>query len=114
KERLSVEFSIDIDALDDFALAQDEPVVLKQRTEKLKIQLEQFGSINPMAMEAFNEMEERHSFIQKEKQDLLDAKADLLETIQEIDRDAEKKFMQAFSQVRENFQQVFRSLFNEE
>src|SRR5690606_4501389 len=72
------------------------------------------GAINPMAMEAFQEMEERFLFIRKEKQDLLDAKADLLKTMQEIDQNAEAKFMDAFIQVRENFQRVFRSLFNEE
>src|SRR3546814_14004702 len=67
-----------------------------------------------MAMEAYQEMNERYTFIIKEKQDLLDAKNSLLETIQEIDDTAREKFMAAFTQVRDNFITVFRSLFNVE
>ncbi len=87
---------------------------LQQRTEKLKKQLDDFGTINPMAMEAYQEMNERYTFIQNEKKDLLDAKNSLMETIQEIDTVAKDQFMQAFNHVRENFIKVFRSLFNEE
>jgi chromosome segregation protein len=67
-----------------------------------------------MAVEAYNEMSERHSFIQGQKKDLAEAKASLLATIQEIDDTAKEKFMSAFTMVRENFIKVFRSLFNEE
>jgi chromosome segregation protein len=116
KERLSVEFSIDINDLLENELAEDIGTEedLKSRTEKLKRQLEEFGSINSMAMEAYQEMNERYTFIQKEKQDLFDAKTSLLETIKEIDDNARDKFMAAFIQVREHFITVFRSLFNEE
>ena len=116
KERLSVEFSIDINDLLENELAEDigTEEELKSRTEKLKRQLEEFGSINSMAMEAYQEMNERYTFIQKEKQDLFDAKTSLLETIKEIDDNARDKFMAAFIQVREHFITVFRSLFNEE
>lgn len=116
KERLSVEFSIDINDLLENELADDigTEEELKSRTEKLKRQLEEFGSINSMAMEAYQEMNERYTFIQKEKQDLFDAKTSLLETIKEIDDNARDKFMGAFIQVREHFITVFRSLFNEE
>ena len=67
-----------------------------------------------MALEAFKEMNERYQFIQSEKSDLIEARATLLKTIQEIDINAKEKFMEAFIKVRENFKIVFRSLFNEE
>jgi chromosome segregation protein len=67
-----------------------------------------------MAMEAYQEMQERFVFIQTQKKDLLDAKDSLLATIKEIDDTAKTKFMEAFTQVREHFIEVFRSLFNEE
>lgn len=116
KERLSVEFSIDINDLltDDAALPEEDEDTLRQRTEKLRSQLDDFGPINPMAMEAYQEMNERYTFITKEKQDLLEAKESLLKTIREIDDTAREKFMTAFTGVRENFIHVFRSLFNEE
>ncbi|PRD56989.1 chromosome segregation protein SMC [Sphingobacterium gobiense] len=116
KERLSVEFNIDIQSL----LEGDMPEIsaseeeLATACDKFKKQLDAYGSINPMAKEAYDEIQERHDFIAKEKNDLLDAKASLLATINEIDQTANDKFMDAFNTVRENFMHVFRSLFNQE
>ncbi|MBD1366033.1 chromosome segregation protein SMC [Mucilaginibacter sp. ZT4R22] len=115
KERLSVEFNVDIADLPETEENQTESEAdIRERTDKLKRQMDDFGAINPMAVEAYNEMSERHSFIQAQKKDLAEAKASLLATIQEIDDTAKEKFMSAFTLVRENFIKVFRSLFNEE
>jgi chromosome segregation protein len=115
KERLSVEFNVDINELPENETAGDEnEQQLRDRTDKLKGQLDDFGAINPMAVEAYNEMNERYEFIQTQKKDLSEAKASLMATIQEIDDTAKEKFMLAFTLVRENFIKVFRSLFNEE
>ncbi|QKJ29087.1 chromosome segregation protein SMC [Mucilaginibacter mali] len=115
KERLSVEFNINIEDLLNTEVPQDESEDdLREKTEKMKRQLDDFGAINPMAVEAYNEMNERYTFIQAQKKDLTEAKASLLATIQEIDDTAKEKFMAAFINVRENFIHVFRSLFNEE
>ncbi len=115
KERLSVEFNIDIeDLLNTETPAGENEGELRERTDKLKKQLDDFGAINPMAVEAYNEMSERFEFIKAQKKDLIEAKTSLLATIQEIDGTARDKFMAAFISVRENFIQVFRSLFNEE
>jgi chromosome segregation protein len=115
KERLSVEFSVDINELIDTQVPVDESEdELLEKTQKLKKQMDDFGAINPMAVEAYNEMNERYQFIQAQKKDLAEAKASLLATIQEIDDTAKEKFMSAFIMVRENFIKVFRSLFNEE
>ncbi|MBD1387392.1 chromosome segregation protein SMC [Mucilaginibacter rigui] len=115
RERLSVEFDVDINDLLDLEVneAENEDEI-RDKTEKMKRQLDDFGAINPMAVEAYNEMSERHAFIQGQKKDLAEAKASLLATIQEIDDTAKEKFMAAFIMVRENFIKVFRSLFNEE
>lgn len=115
KERLSVEFNVDIQDLpENEAAAGEDETELRARTEKLKHQLDDFGAINPMAVEAYNEMNERYEFIQNQKKDLAEAKASLLSTIKEIDDTAREKFMHAFTMVRDNFIHVFRSLFNEE
>jgi chromosome segregation protein len=114
KERLSVEFNVDINDLPENETATENEQELRDRTDKLKNQLDDFGAINPMAVEAYNEMNERYEFIQNQKKDLGEAKASLLATIQEIDDTAKEKFMMAFTLVRENFIKVFRSLFNEE
>ncbi|MBL1408752.1 chromosome segregation protein SMC [Sphingobacterium faecale] len=116
KERLSVEFNIDIKELLEGEMPEIEqsPEELGSLCTRLKKQLDEYGSINPMAKEAYDEITERFNFITKEKNDLVAAKDSLLSTIQEIDDSANDKFMSAFTSVRENFIRVFRSLFNEE
>lgn len=123
KERLSIEFNLNIrefieeevEIEEDSQNQNSEPEeVIREKSLKFKKQLDEFGSINPMAMEAYNEMNERYQFILKEKSDLLEAKASLLETIEEIDEIAKEKFMESFNKVREHFIKVFRSLFNSE
>ena len=70
--------------------------------------------MNPMAEEAYNEMHERFEFINSQKQDLNDAKANLMETMLEIENTAKGQFFETFNAVRENFIQVFRSMFTED
>lgn len=116
KERLSVEFNIDIKTMLEAELPAlvSTPADLSARCEQLKTQLDSYGSINPMAKESYDEINERHAFIQKEKSDLKEAKSTLMATITEIDQTANAKFMHAFNTVRKNFINVFRSLFNDE
>lgn len=115
RERLSVEFDLDINDLLEAPLPEDESEQeLKERTEKLKKTIDEYGAVNSMAVEAFREMNERYNFIKGQKNDLLEAKESLLATIREIDDNARSKFMDSFTKVRENFIRVFRSLFNEE
>jgi chromosome segregation protein len=115
KERLSVEFGVDIDELQEIEIPEGESEdQLRVKTERLRNQIDNYGPINPMAMEAYDEMNKRYTFIQEQKADLLNAKASLLDTIKEIDDTAKEKFMDAFTQIRDNFIIVFRSLFNEE
>jgi chromosome segregation protein len=115
KERLSVEFNIDID---DLLKDETEPThteeELKAKVQKIKEGLEKMGAINPMAMEAYNEIQERHKFIIDQKEDLAKAKEALMTTINEIDGIAKDTFLAAYEKIRENFIMVFRSLFSEE
>jgi len=113
-ERLLVEFNLEFEELNSHSAPEEDEQELKERTLRLKKQLDDFGAINPLAMESFKEMDERYQFIKQEKQDLLEAKEALLKTIKEIDDTAQEKFMGAFNEVRENFIHVFRSLFSEE
>jgi chromosome segregation protein len=112
KERLSVEFSIDINDI----LEKDPSPVwtedeLREKVTKQKSQLDNYGPINPLAVEAFNEIKERYTFIITQKEDLAKAKESLLQTIAEIEVTAKENFMTAFGNIRQNFIKVFRSLF---
>jgi len=115
KERLSVEFNIELnDILEKEPSPDWTEDELREKVSKQKSQLDNYGPINPMAVEAFNEIQERHTFITSQKDDLAKAKESLLQTISEIEATARQNFMTAFTQVRENFIKVFRSLFSEE
>jgi chromosome segregation protein len=72
------------------------------------------GPINPMAMEAYQEIKERHVFITTQKEDLAKSKESLMQTISEIDTVAKETFLDAFEKIRDNFIRVFRSLFTDE
>ncbi len=115
KERLSIEFHIDAEA---FAAQPELPETgreeLQDRLDKVKRRIDNFGEVNPMAEEAYNEMKERFDFITAQKQDLIDAKANLMETMQEIENTAKGQFLETFHAVRENFINVFRSMFTQD
>jgi chromosome segregation protein len=120
KERLSVEFEIDLDQLmednpelDEAYFGLSEPEI-KEIVQLAKDRLEKIGPINPMAMEAYNEIKERYNFIVDQKEDLIKAKNSLVETIKEIDQVAKDTFLDAFGKIKENFVKVFRSLFTAE
>ena len=115
-ERLKIEFGIAINDI----INQEAPEIeisleeLEEKVEKLKSKLNNYGDVNPMAVEAYNEMEERYQNISKQRKDILEAKESLLETIKEIESSATAMFLEAFDKVRESFIEVFRSLFSEE
>lgn len=117
QDRLSVEFNVDLEKLNeaiDEKLASMDVDVLQDKVTKLRDRMENMGPINPMAMEAYEEIQERHVFITNQKEDLEKAKESLLETIKEIDEVAKTTFMEAFDQIHDHFVRVFRTLFTEE
>ncbi len=120
KERLSVEFNLDLDAVLSQASAEEAGDIAKADEEKLREQVARFrerldtmGPINPMAMEAYTEIKQRNDFIIAQKEDLIKAKESLFSTISEIEGVASATFMEAFTKIKEHFINVFRSLFNE-
>ncbi len=115
KERLSVEFRVDLDAIIDERRNTDTPLEdLQASCDRMKKRLENMGEVNPTAIEAFQEMKKRYEFILEQKNDLVTAKDSLLQTIQEVETTANQKFLETFNAVRENFQKVFKALFTEE
>ena len=114
-DRLKIEFNVEIKSiLEEEITTELSFEELQEKVEKLKNKLANFGEINPLAVEAFNEMSERYESISTQRDDIIIAKDSLLETIKEIEQTATKQFMKAFEQIRENFINVFRSLFTED
>lgn len=115
KERLSVEFKVDLETILEEARKNDMTVEeLNAEAERMKKRLENMGEVNPTAIEAYGEIKVRHDFIVDQKADLMEAHDTLLATIEEVENTANAKFRETFDAVRTNFQQVFKALFTEE
>lgn len=115
KERLDVEFKINIEDVIDQPRTTETPLEeLQAQVDRLKKRLENLGEVNPTAIEAFQEMKKRYEFILEQKNDLVSAKESLMQTIQEVEATANQQFLDTFNAVRENFQKVFKALFTEE
>lgn len=114
-DRLSIEFNISSQEL--MQMEPEEGADLESlglQLESLKSRMANFGEINPLALEAFNEMKVRFDHITSQRKDILEARDSLMDTIQEIESTATEQFFQAFDQIRNNFINVFRSLFTED
>jgi chromosome segregation protein len=113
-ERLNVEFNISLNQVVNQSPSQEWEVnPLAREIEKIKAKLQGFGDVNPMAVETYNEMKERHDLMDGQKQDILQAQKKLITTIDEIESTATRQFMEAFEKIRTNFIDVFRTLFTE-
>jgi len=115
KERLNVEFKVDLDVIIDEPRTTDTPLEeLREKNERQRKRLENIGEINPTAIEAYTEMKKRYEFILEQKNDLVTARESLMLTIQEVEATANQQFLDTFNKVRENFQKVFKALFTED
>jgi chromosome segregation protein len=115
KERLNVEFRINLeDILDDPRQGTTPVEELQEKADRMKKRLENLGEVNPIAIEAFEEMKKRYDFITEQKDDLVDAKVSLMQTISEVETTANQKFLETFNRVREHFHHVFQTLFTQD
>ena len=115
KERMSVEFRIDLEEiLGEGRTNEISTEELQASVDRMKKRLENLGEVNPTAIEAFMEMKKRYDFIVEQKTDLVTAKDSLLKTIEEVEATANQRFLDTFEQVRTHFQKVFQTLFTED
>jgi chromosome segregation protein len=89
----------------DFAVRTEEVNTLKQQIKNL-------GPINLLAYSEFEEEKQRFDFLSGQRNDLLESQKDIVRTIEEINITAQTLFMDTFEKIRENFINIFRSLFN--
>lgn len=114
KQRIKIEFSAEINSVEielpeDYSLSEQELQI-----EKMQNRLSNFGEINPMAVEAYDEMLVRKENIETQRDDILNAKDQLIATMDEIESTATKLFLEAFEEARKHFVTVFRSLFTKD
>jgi chromosome segregation protein len=114
-QRLRIEFNVSInDVVNQEPQADMSIAEIEVKVDRLRGRLENYGEINPLAVQAYDEMKERSDNITQQRDDILKAKEDLEETIKEIEETATVQFIEAFEKARLYFIDVFRSLFTED
>lgn len=78
---------------------------------ELRQRLDSMGPVNLDAIQEFEELEERYTFLDKEHGDLIASKAELLNIIQKINVETRRMFAETFEQIRVNFGRTFKELF---
>ncbi len=84
---------------------------LATRVEELRGKMERMGAVNVLAVEQAQELDERHTFLTAQRQDLLDSIAELEQAIRKIDRTSRERFQEAFRVINQHFGETFSRLF---
>jgi chromosome segregation protein len=90
------------------------PYVREQQEKRLKSAeraLARIGAVNPLALEEFAALEERHQFLTEQLADLKKSRQDLLHIVEEIDERVQQVFAEAFRDTAEQFERVLPRLF---
>jgi chromosome segregation protein len=82
-----------------------------QQIEALQKRLDEIGPVNLVAIEEYEETEQRYQFLTKQHDDLVSAKAQLLEIINRINVQTRQMFVETFEKVRDNFRAMFVEVF---
>jgi chromosome segregation protein len=92
-------------------LAASEKMTAEEAIAELKAKIDKLGPVNMMAIEQFDELETRHTFLTTQRKDLVDSIAQTNEAIKRIDQTTHARFNEAFFAINGNFQQTFSTLF---
>ncbi len=93
---------------------QPRPFVRAEQEKRLRAAeraYQQLGKVNPLALEEFAALEERHKFLSEQLEDLKKTRADLMQVIKEVDERVEQVFSEAFRDTAREFEGVFSRLF---
>ena len=129
-ERAIDELGLDIDALvadygpdnlvpatgpdDEGNLHEPVPYVREEQQKRLRSaerSLAMLGRVNPLALEEFSAMEERHKFLTEQLEDLKRTRKDLLDIVREVDNRVQQVFAEAYADVAAAFEATFTRLF---
>ncbi len=92
-------------------LEGDDLVNSETQYQDLKSRVEAMGPVNMMALEEYNQCEQRFLFLERERADLIQSIADTQQTISELDQISRQKFEEAFAIINTHFANAFQTLF---
>lgn len=85
--------------------------ILKEEVSLIKLQIASLGSVNVGAIEEYKEVKEKYNFMLSQKEDLVNAKNELLQVIYEMTDKMREVFRENFVKLRKNFNETFKELF---
>ena len=87
------------------------PMTPDEMVGDLRAKIERMGPVNMMAIDQFDDLESRHTFLTTQRKDLVDSIAATGEAIKKIDKTTRERFREAFTVINENFEGTFTTLF---
>jgi chromosome segregation protein len=111
-ERIRLEFDLEPHAvLDAPAPEVPEGTTLAGRARELERELKLMGPINPLALQEYDELQERHGFLQEQLEDVKNTRRELQKLIRAVDEEIATVFSAAFADVQSHFGNLFITLF---
>jgi len=101
----------DLIATETAFISGEELAIAETNYQEMKSRIESMGAVNMMALEEYNECEQRFTFLTRERDDLLQSIADTQQAIAELDLVSREKFEQAFNSINHNFSEAFHTIF---
>ncbi len=95
----------------EFGAAEIDVVAMEAEVADLKAKLGRIGEVNLSSIEEYEDLSQRHTFLDQQYKDLIDAKDQLKKVIDRINRICSRRFKDTFEQVNERFTKVFPVLF---
>lgn len=116
-ERVAADYRVDEEGIracespaSESEVPQD-PETMRRRVSELKRKLQEMGPVNLVAIEEYQQLEERHDFLVAQHADLTQSREQLLEMIRSINRTSTELFMNTFNSVNAYFQAMFKRMF---
>ncbi|OPJ61782.1 chromosome segregation protein SMC [Clostridium oryzae] len=109
--KLNEEYKLTLAEAQDIKIEIADINEMKKHINKLKTQISALGTINLGAIEEYKETAEKYSFMKSQKDDLIQAKTELVEVINEMTQKMKDVFNTNFKKLRENFNETFKELF---
>ncbi len=84
---------------------------IRSEINELRGKIERLGNVNLDAIDEQESLEQRHTFLANQVEDLNESKNQLQQLIAKLNKQSREKFVETFDEIRANFQQIFRKLF---
>lgn len=112
KERMQQLYQYNLDQIEQRGeIIAIDKISVKTEIEQLRKRVDNFGTVNLVAIEELEELKKRHDFLEHQQKDLNQAKESLNEAIRKINRTTRKMFLDTFALVAKEFKNHFRLLF---